>query len=78
MADLTFSDMQAIERTHVCAVCDGPLVVVWNGSPALGYLPGYEVRCGQNKEHTGIRRFRSEKRVSHITHLKAPKGNTES
>ena len=60
-APLTFAELEAMTRTHVCAVpgCDGSLVLVWKRGEGVGE-GSYELRCGLNKAHRGMARWRTQ------------------
>jgi len=51
---MSYEQMRSMEKTHVCAVCEGTLVTMWpKGSD------GYELVCGQDRNHQGYKRIPS-------------------
>lgn len=48
---LPYNQCRELERTHVCAECNSPLVTVW-----VGMENHYGVACGQTHSHEGFQR----------------------
>lgn len=47
-------ELEEIAYRNVCAMCNSPLFLSWNGQ-----LDTFEISCGQNREHKGYIRLKS-------------------
>ena len=52
MQDQPYKECRRIERTHVCAVCKGGLVTVWDGE-----AEAWAIRCSEGWDHSGYKRM---------------------
>lgn len=50
--EYSHAELQDLVKDHICSVCGGLLTVAWNG---LAHI----IRCGNNKDHIGIRKDES-------------------
>lgn len=48
---LSYEEMRALEKTHICAVCDGELVTVWDAEGEC-----HRLCCGADRTHNGVKR----------------------
>jgi len=46
--EVTFEDIKRMTQTHLCAQCEGALIIRWNHS-----IGDYELVCGRNPGHQG-------------------------
>ncbi|MBA7699770.1 hypothetical protein ES703_108473 [subsurface metagenome] len=51
---MKYEEMRAMEQTHVCAVCEGSLVTVWDPDLSIHALV-----CGKDRSHQGYQRIPS-------------------
>ena len=46
--ETTFEDIKRMTQTHLCAQCEGALVIIWNQ-----LIDDYELVCGRDHQHQG-------------------------
>ena len=55
---LNYEQMRSMEKTHVCAECEAPLVTTWTKDGK-----GYALVCGRDRSHQGYQRMLSVSEV---------------
>ena len=55
---MKYEEMRAMEQTHVCAVCEGSLVTVWDPDLSIHALV-----CGKDRSHQGYQRIPSSSQL---------------
>lgn len=48
---LSFEEMRALEKTHICAVCEGELLTIWDAEGDC-----HRLCCGVDHTHNGVKR----------------------